>query len=359
MIDKLIRPDLRKFKSYTPSLTLKQISSEIGLPVEKIIKLDTGENPYVERLQSKNLLKNMDFYPYPDPYCTSLRNKLSPYTGYSPSWLICGNGSDELIDLLIRTFVLPKEEIIVAPPTFPMYEFFGRLSKAEVRYVWRKKDLTINIPKIIKSISSKTKIVFIDSPGNPAGTLVTYNQLKNLLAKKIIVVVDEAYYEYCQRTVLPLVRTYPNLVVLRTFSKWAGLAGLRIGYLVANPKIVKIISSIKPPYNVNSAAQIMACSVLDHKVNFLTAIRKVVVLRSLLIKKLSQISSIKVFPSFGPYVVFKTKSKTKELMQYLGKNGVLLKLINQPLVNNCLRVNLGRKREIKKLVSLIEKYYGK
>lgn len=356
-ITRFVRPDLKNLKPYSVSPTLEQISSEIKIPAKKIIKLDTGENPFMEKFRDKNLLTKIKLFPYPDPRCQSLRNKLATYTSYAPQWIMCGNGSDELIDLLIRAFVSSDENIIINPPTFPMYQFFGELSGVKVKKVLRTKDLNINIKELLKNISPKTKIIYIDSPGNPTGIVVSQSEIKKILNKKVLVVVDEAYFEYCQKTVLPLVKKYPNLVVLRTLSKWAGLAGLRIGYLIANPKIIKVLLLIKPPYNVNAAAQMMACSALQRKKKILTELKKITVLRSKFIKELSLFSVLKVYPSQGAYVLLKPKAEAMILSEFLRKNGVLVKLINQPRLKNCLRVNLGRQKEINRLISLLRGFY--
>lgn len=357
MISQLVRPELKKFISYKASPALGEISREIGIPMEEIIKLDAGENPYVENLQNKKLLFNMKFYPYPDSQCILLRQKLALYTRYPPEWIICGNGSDEMIDLLIRTFVSARDEIIISPPTFPMYQFYGQLAGAKIKSVLRTENMSIDAEEIFNSINKKTKLIFIDSPANPAGTVMSEDAVKKLLSGKNIVVVDEAYFEYSSKTVLPLVKRYSNLVVLRTFSKWAGLAGLRIGYIIANPQIINIISSIKSPYNINSAAQTMACFVLDNKEKFLQKIKKIIFYRNLFIKELSRFPELKVYPSEGAYVVFQPKTKAAKIAVFLKGRGILVKEINQPLMKNCVRINLGMPKEMDKLIFQLRRFY--
>lgn len=358
MISKLLRTEVQTIKTYIPSPTLEQISQEIGIPMEKIAKLDSGENPYGERLLDKGMLKNINFFTYPDPTCSKLRKKLSNYTGYDPEWITCGNGSDELIDLLIRIFASPGNDIIVSPPTFPMYTFYGQLNGAKVKNVLRKKDLTIDGEKIRETISSKTKLIFIDSPGNPSGTIIKRNTLEKLLTRKTIIVVDEAYYEYCGETVLPLVEKYENLIVLRTFSKWAGLAGLRVGYCVANPKIIQILSTVKSPYNVNTVAQEMACFVLDRKEKVLEEVNAMVKYRKKAIKDLQTITQLTVYPSDGAYIIFQPKDLAK-LQTYLKQKGIFVKLISQPLLTNCIRVNIAKEKEMKLFTSFVRRFYEK
>lgn len=347
MIKNIFRKDLQSVEPYKASTFKKDM-----------IKLDAGENPYVEKFLEKTILSSIPFYLYPDAYCTAVRKKLSEYTNMDADWILCGNGSDELIDLIIRSCINKNDEIIICPPTFSMYAFYGQLGKAKIKKVLRKIDLTIDVGKVLKAISPKTKIVFIDSPGNPTSTVVSEKDIVMLLKGKIVVVVDEAYYEYCGKTVLPLVKTYENLIVLRTLSKWAGLAGLRIGYMVANPKIIKAFFSIKPPYNVNIIAQKMAESALENKEEILSEIKKIIDERPIIIKELEKIPQLKVYLSEGAYILFKPITKATELKDYLKSKGILVKIINQPLLKNCIRINIGKEKEMQKVIRVIKRFYN-
>ncbi len=347
---------MSQFKPYQPSLTVVELSQKLGMSQNKIIKLNTGENPSVVDLLPKVTFKKQQFSNYPDPKSKELRLALAKYTDFPPEYLLCGNGSDELIDLLIRAFVDPQEEIITCPPTFAMYEFYGQLAAAKIIKILRTKKLEINLKKVISSISDQTKIVFVDSPGNPAGTLVNQQDLKKLCQQNCLVVVDEAYYEYASKTATELIRKYPNLIVLRTLSKWAGLAGLRLGYMIANPSVIQIINSIKSPYNVNSYAQIVATKLLGNVQPILNRLRQLTQKRDLTIKQLKKCKNIEVYPSKSAYIIFKARNNlTKNLNDFLLKKGVVLKKINQPLLENCLRCNLGTTTETTKLLNLIQK----
>lgn len=356
-ITKLTRRSVQTLEPYKPSATLAQICEETGMEEKEIIKLDSGENSYVEFLQNKDRVKSMNFYIYPDPLCIKLREKLSEYTKVDKEWIMCGNGSDELIDLLIRIFVSRGEEIIINPPTFPMYEFYGKLSDGKVIQIFRKKDFSLDIAKIQKSISVKTKIVFIDSPGNPTSVVTSNKDFEKVLQKNIIVVADEAYFEYCGKSVITLLKKYPNLVILRTFSKWAGLAGLRVGYCIASPKIIQILSAVKSPYNVNTVAQEMACFALDDRTKMLEEVKEMVKYRKIAIKKLQTLSQLTVYPSDGAYIIFQTQGSAIKLQAYLKKMGMLVKIIDQPLLKNCIRLNIGKEKEIKKVIQLIKRFY--
>ena len=188
---------------------------------------------------------------YPDPLQRRLRSALSDYTGFGTENIIAGAGSDELIDLLFRLFIEPGDAILDCDPTFAMYAFCARVAGGEVKLVQRDELFEIDMQAVRESIDERTKIIFISSPNNPTGNLATEEQTRALLDTGLIVVIDEAYYEFSGETVAGLISEYDNLVVLRTMSKWAGLAGLRIGYGIMDEGLVNHIVDIKSPYNVN------------------------------------------------------------------------------------------------------------
>jgi len=348
---------IKQFKPYQPSPTLAQISQEIGIPVPKIIKLDAGENPYVRKLLSKIKLNPFQVTRYPDPYCLELKKALSVYTGYPPEWIMCGNGSDELIDLVIRLILVPGDQLIINPPTFPMYEFYGNLNYAKVIKITRQSDLNVNLRKITKTISPKVKLIFVDSPGNPAGVVCPRETIITLLEEtKLTVVVDEAYFEYCGKTAIDLVNKYPNLIILRTFSKWAGLAGARIGYLVAQPEIISKLNAIKSPYNVNVFAQILAIQVLNNKQKYLNLIKTITKDRRKMIQKLTALNKATVYPTESAYVVVKIP-KAKNLKQFLYQNGILVKYLELPTLGKCLRISICPAPQTNQLVSTIRRFY--
>lgn len=353
----LIRRNLKNLELYKPSLTRKQISEEIGIPEKDILKFDSGENIYAEKFQNKRLITDLEFYAYPDPIAIKLRKKIGMYTGISPDCITCGNGSDELIDLIIRIFISTGDEIIINPPTFPMYECYARLQDAKVIRILRDDKLYPDIKSIDKTISGRTKLIFIDSPGNPTSTVVSNIDFEKLLKKTVIVVADEAYFEFNNVTAVPLLQKYSNLIVLRTFSKWAGLAGLRVGYMIANPVIINTVNSIRAPYNVNSIGQAVACNILDNRKNFLAEVNAMVSYRRCLIKMLSQFPRLKVYPSDGAYILFKPEGSAIKLQQFLRSKGFLIKFINYPKLENCLRMNLIKSKEAEILYRLLKEYY--
>lgn len=358
-IKRLFRKDLEDFKPYKTGLSLRQVSQEVKLPIGKIVKLDSGENPYGEYLQPKNILKKISFYLYPDPLSTNLKEALAKYTNLDSNQIACFNGSDEALDFIIRLFINPQDEVVINPPTFPMYEFYTKLAGGKIKMVLRNPDLTINISSLVKSITSKTKLVFIDTPGNPTGAITPPSDIEKVLKKDLIVVVDEAYFEYCRQTAQPLLSKYPNLIIVRTLSKWAGLAGLRVGYILANQKIIDKLLAIKSPYNVTSLSQIMAIEVLKKPDKFLKELRSMIDLRDKFVSELKKFSQLKVFPSKGAYIVVQPKGNVKNLQMFLKSEGVLVRLVNQPLIENSLRINICRQKEMDAVLKVFKEYYRK
>lgn len=356
-ITQLFRKDLKDFKPYATAARMADISQEIKLPINRIIKLDAGENPYVENLQYKGLLKNVPLYKYPDPLAYDLRETLANYTKMKPNMIACFNGSDEAIDLIIRLFVSPLDEVIINSPTFPMYEFYTKLAGGKIKMVLRNSDLTLNIPNILNSITPKTKIICIDTPGNPTGTITSTSDIEKLLKKDVIVVCDEAYFEYCGQTSQILLSKYSNLIIVRTLSKWAGLAGLRMGYILASQQIVEKLLSIKSPYNVNSLSQIMAITVLKNSKKFLKELNEMTSLRNTFVSKLEEFSQLKVFPSMGAYVVIQPKTNVSALQLFLKSKGILVRPVNQPLIENSLRINICRQKEMEIVLKSFSEFY--
>lgn len=356
-VTQLFRKDLSDFKPYATGLSMMQISKEIRLSLQKIIKLDSGENPYLENMQSKEVLKTVPLYMYPDPLSTNLREALAKYTIEDFNMIACFNGSDEALDFIIRLFVSSKDEVITVPPTFPMYEFYTKLAGGKVKKVIRNLDLSINVSNILKSITSKTKMIFIDTPGNPTGNLTKISNIEKLLKTGVIVVSDEAYFEFCQETSQSLLKKYPNLIIVRTLSKWAGLAGLRIGYILSSPQIIEKLMAIKSPYNVTSLSQVMAIEVLKKSQKFLNGLKEMITIRDKFVLELARFPKLKVFPTQGAYIVVQPKENVKQLQSFLKSKGVFVRYVNQPLIENSLRINICRQKEMDAVLKVFKEYY--
>ncbi len=254
-----MRPNIKALAGYVPIEPTDILSKQIDIAPGDIIKLDGNENPYgCSDKVSKALADYGCYHLYPDPEQRELRKGLESYISVKSDNIVAGAGSDEIIDLILRLLVEPGDTVINCPPTFGMYKFCTEVCAGKVINVPRKQDFSLDIPAIMKSIRPNTKAIFIASPNNPSGNLSPEKEIGQLLDANIMVVIDEAYAEFSGFTIANLVPKYDNLVVLRTFSKWAGLAGLRVGYGIFPEYLVPYLMKIKQPYNVNIAAQIAA-----------------------------------------------------------------------------------------------------
>lgn len=356
-VDRLIRPALAKLKPYEPVEPVEALSKRISISSDKIIKLDANENPYgCSPAVIKAFSKYQNFNSYPDPEQISLRQSISKYTGANFKNIMPGSGSDELIELILRLFLEPGDSVINCPPTFGMYKFCTQICAGTIINVPRKKDFSIDINAIEKSIKKNTKVVFLASPNNPTGNTVAIDDVEHLLRMNIIIVIDEAYAEFSNKSVIKLVKEHANLLVLRTFSKWAGLAGLRVGYGIFPENIVNNLMKIKQPYNVNIAAQIAAQASLEDIDYLNRTISYLKSERQRLFKLLGNIKWLKPCKSESNFLLcLVKKGSAKELYEKLKQNGIIVRYYNRDL-KNYIRVSVGKPEHTDRLIHELNKY---
>ncbi len=267
------RKELDVIKPYVPGKPIEEVQEELG--ITDIIKLASNENPLGPSTKAQQAL--VDFvkqaHIYPDGSCSVLKRRLAKHWGISPEQLIIGNGSDEILKFIAEAFLQPGDEVVVAEPTFSEYHFVSQLMGAKLCRV-PCVDFTHDLAAMAEAINDKTKIVFVCNPNNPTGTAVGHTSLLEFVEQipdTVLIVIDEAYYEYVQRQdfpdVLPWLKERQNVLVTRTFSKAHGLAALRIGYGIGHPDLIAILEKTREPFNVNAAAQAAAIASLadpDH-----------------------------------------------------------------------------------------------
>jgi len=354
-IKKLIRPELITMKSYTPVEPTEVLSQRAELPLEKLAKLDGNENPYGCSPKVYQALADYSYYHnYPDPEQRELRKALEEYTGLSRQHIVCGSGSDELIDLILRLFLNPGDEVINCPPTFGMYPFSTDVCAGKVVDVPRAEDFALDIAGVKKALTERTKVIFIASPNNPTGNTATEQEITELINTEKIVVVDEAYFEFGNITVAGLLPTYPNLIVLRTFSKWAGLAGLRIGYGIFPLEIADYLMKIKQPYNANVAAQAAVLASLAD-IGYLRAnVTKIVAERERLFGKLKELDWLRPYPSSGNFILCSLlKGEAREIWRQLQKKGISVRYFDSPRLKQCLRISVGKPEDTNALIEAL------
>ena len=293
-------PHIRGLDVYQGVEPVEVMAERAGIPPEKIIRLNGNENPYgPSPVVAKALADFPNFNHYPDPEQRQLRQALSGYVGVDPERIIAGNGSDELIDMLFRMFIGPGDNIINLTPTFGMYSLGAEICGGEAVSVPRDAEFEIDLEGVKLAITPRTKAIVVCSPNNPTGNMPSEAEVRALLDTGILVIVDEAYYEFSGQTLMPMLDEYPNLVVLRTFSKWAGLAGLRIGLGAMHPDLARTMMSVKPPYNVNLAAETALIASLEDMPALLERVNAIVAERERMYGLLSDIPTVKPYPSQG------------------------------------------------------------
>jgi histidinol-phosphate aminotransferase len=344
-------------KSYTPIEPTEVLSRRAELPAGEIVKLDGNENPYGCSPKVYQALATYPYYHnYPDPEQRELRKALEEYTGLERQHIVCGMGSDDLIDLILRLFLKSGDEVINCPPTFGMYPFSTDVCGGRVVDVPRTEDLVLDMAGIKKALTRKAKVIFVASPNNPTGNTAAEKQIIELVHTGKIVVVDEAYFEFSNDvTVASLVPSYPNLIVLRTFSKWAGLAGLRIGYGFFPVEIADYLMKIKQPYNANAAAQAAVLASLAD-IEYLRAnVARIVMERERLFGKLKELDWLRPYPSQANFVLCSLpEGKAGEIWQQLRKKGIFVRYFDTPLLKDCLRISVGRPEDTDVLVKALK-----
>ncbi|MBL06501.1 MAG: histidinol-phosphate transaminase [Chloroflexi bacterium] len=354
-IDRYLRKNIKQSSAYDGVDPSDKLSDESGIISDEIIKLNANENPFGSELNLTSNLSQINIHEYPDPNQNRLRKALSIYTGAKFDKIIASSGSDELIDILIRLFLEPDDKLIDAQPTFGMYEFFAKIQGAEVISVRRKKDFGLDLDEIAKLLDNKTKMIFIASPNNPTGNIVEKEELLYLLKQNIIVVVDETYFEFCGKSYMNLIEDFENLIIIRSFSKWAGLAGLRIGYAIANTEIIKRIIQIKQPYNINSAAEFVAIEAMKNKERLYEKVKILMEQKDQIYKFLKNKTGIEVFSSEANFVLCDLgKLDANDVYDGLARKGIFVRKFSNQFIDNSLRISAGTPDQTRRLLQELD-----
>lgn len=327
---------------------IKELVPYEVVPFEGKIKLDAMENPYDLPLAIKDEflreLKKLKFNRYPDPTSNGLRGALSSYLSLDREMIVLGNGSDELILALLLTF--GNGRIVYPEPTFAMYEILAKITGQEPVGISLREDFGLDAVSILKA--GQEGIIFIAYPNNPTGNLFDQEAIIQIIKEgSSLVIIDEAYYEFSGATFLPLIKRYPNLVILRTFSKAFGLAGARVGYLAANKEVTEEILKVKLPYNLNVISQLLATITLRHRDLLREIIDEITNERERVYKELQEIPSIIPYRSRTNFILFKVENlEGRDVFDFLTKEGILIRnLSNTGLLRNSLRLTIGKPGE--------------
>ena len=354
-IEKYIRPELATFGGYSARISPDTLEGKVEVPVDTIIKLDANENPYgCSPAVSKALASYDEYNIYPDDGQTKLRKLLSGYCGVDEKYIVAGGGSNQLIDLILRLFLNRGEEVINCVPTFGIYKFSTDLCNGKLVEIPRNDEFDVDIQAVKAAVTDKTKIIFLANPNNPTGNIISEAGIREILDTDVIVVVDEAYYEFSRQTVVPLIEEYPNLILLRTFSKWAGLAGLRVGYGIFPPEIADYILKIKIPYNVNVAAMVAVDESLKDIDYLQSTVQKLIDERKRLFSQLEKITWLKPYPSQANFILCKVeKGNALQLRQKLQEKGILIRYYDDSLLRDYVRISVGKPEHTDALISVL------
>jgi len=360
LTERLVRQHIIGLDPYQPIVPLEILSEQIGIPVSKLIKLDGNENPYGCSPRVTSALSTYNAYHiYPDSSHLMLRQVLEQYVGVDGENIVVGSGSDELIDLILRLYLEPGDEVINCVPTFGMYPYCTAANNGRLIEVPRDASYAVDIAAVKKVVTNRTKVIFIASPNNPTGSLTPEKDVLELLDLGIVVVVDEAYYEFSGVSVASLVSMYENLMVLRTFSKWAGIAGLRVGYGVFHKNVIKYLNKIKPPYNVNVAAQIAVRESLADIDYMLGTVKAIIDERQRLYDKLSEQGVLKPIPSQANFMLCHApKGRGKEIKELLESGGIFVRYFDTPLLADMIRISVGKPEHTDALIAALQRIGG-
>lgn len=325
----LLRPHLRKLKPYS--------SARSEFSGKARVFLDANENP-----------EDTEFNRYPDPLQSEIKTLLSGIKRTATENIFIGNGSDEAIDLLMRAFCRPgKDNIVIADPTYGMYEVSAAIHDIEVKRVELRKDFELDTNAMLEACTRNTRIIFVCSPNNPTGNIAGKRNIKRLLKKfNGIVVVDEAYIDFCpEESLLPELKGHPNLVVLQTLSKAWGLAGLRLGMCFGAPELIGILNAIKPPYNISQAAQTEVIHRLRKGTKAMEASVQAILKERARLETEFRNMNLKVFPSQSNFLLVRFPDSTL-IFEELRSRGIIVRdRSRETNCSNCLRITVGTTKE--------------
>jgi histidinol-phosphate aminotransferase len=317
------------------------------------IFLDANENAFGSPLE---VLYNR----YPDPLQTEIKDRIAELENVSPSQIFIGNGSDEAIDILVRVFCRPGiDSILICPPTYGMYEVTAAINDVAVRRVNLTSDFQLDTGAVLRGCDANTKLIFLCSPNNPTGNSLKREAILNVLDNFAgIVVVDEAYIHYAKTgSLLEKLDDHPNLVILQTFSKAWGLAGLRVGLAFAAPDIIGLLNKVKPPYNISQAAQSLILAALGNKGRVESAIEQTMAERSRLERELRRFDLVQtIYPSDANFLLVKVADAAGLYRALLSGQIVVRNRSNVELCDGCLRITVGTPEENTELLRAIEVY---
>lgn len=341
-INNLVRENVKSMKPYSSARDEFEDFNTVNM-----IFLDANENPFQNGVNR-----------YPDPQQNSVKVVLAKQKNVNPNQILLGNGSDEVLDLIFRAFCEPKiDNIISLPPTYGMYGVLANINAVENREVLLSTDFQPQVEKILETLDTNTKIIFLCSPNNPTGnSFSTENVLKLLENFKGLIVIDEAYIDFSEKeSWLAKIDDYPNLVITQTLSKAYGLAGIRLGICYGSAEVISVLNKIKPPYNVNELTQLRALERLSKPEKIKSEIGSIIAQREALLKVLVDVKFVEnIYPTEANFILIKVDDANIRYNELIAKGIVIRNRTTQPLCENTLRLTIGTEEENKKLIEALK-----
>ncbi len=357
MANRFIREHICSIAPYEPVIPLDVLSQQLDLPVSDLVKLDANENPYGMPPRARERLAALDYgHIYPDPESRILRKKLSDVFEIPMENILAGAGADELIDLILRLTLNPGERVINCPPTFSYYDTVAEVNDLVQVQVPRRPDFSLDLEGIRAAVDVGAKVIFLANPNNPDGSLIPPEDLAEVLELPLLVVLDEAYMNFApsNTSLIREVRQRDNLIVLRTFSKWAGLAGIRLGFGVFPKEIIEQLQKIKPPYNVSVAASEAGLGALEDRDLLETWRDAIVAERDGLYEVLAHIPWLRPYPTQANFILCKVLGKNAGVLKNeLAQRGILVRYFNKSGLQDHIRISIGKPEDSDRLLKAL------
>lgn len=338
----LVRQQIRDLPSYVPA-------TGAAKKADHLIRLDMNESPYGPSPRTRAALADfVQTNRYPDFAQAALRTALAEYTGVPMEQIVCGAGLDDVLASLAQLVIEPGDGVIISEPTFGVYRPLFLLHGASVVNVPLADDFTLRSDRIIQAVDDHTKIIIICSPNNPTGNLFPIDAIESICGSvSCLVAIDEAYVEFSGQSHIPLMKRYPNVMILRTMSKWAGLAGMRVGYGLVPEQLVSAFQHVTPPFhNVALASSEAAIASLEDREFLLRQVTSICAERDRLHDQLTAIPGLTALRSVTNFILVKTQfADARPLVRAIADRGVLIRSYADPLLQSYFRVSVGLPEE--------------
>ena len=365
--EQLISKNLKNYITYTSGASVPDLLSRFKINKDSILKLDANENVFIEpswlRDRINEAIQSSCVARYPDNLYLDARNSLANYLNIKSEQILLGNGSDDILDVIVHAFLDNSSELITAEPTFSMYEFLTKIVGAKHVSTLLDDNFDVNSEEVLASISDNTKVIILASPNNPTGNHLSPDKLRHIIeGTDRIVVIDEAYVDFADYDLLNWISNYENLIIMRTFSKSWGLAGLRVGYAVANKELITFLKNVQKPYSLNIIGQAIIPVIINSISYIDEAIQKIKNERKWLTEAYQTVDNLKYYPSMTNFFllrILKDNITADKLIEQLIQHNIIIRdRSDQPLLQNCVRITIGTHEMNEYVITTLKKILG-